>query len=236
MPATPSRRLGLHAPSGGDPADVPADVRRLRDQLDESVLTYAQGTLAARPASASGKEGRQYYATDKGTLFYDTGFGWVPYAWQPGDIRWTAAPGPFLGWAKCEARTVLDRELYEALFNAIRTTYGAGDGVRTFNVPDLSGRAAIGAGSGTGLTTRAPGSRGGAENHTLTLNEIPWHNHGINDGLLGFGPAPHDASVEAGAGGTQNFDFDYIYPAPAGGGATHNNMPPYVALHAWIKF
>jgi hypothetical protein len=76
MPETPSRRLSLHAPSSGDPADVPADIKRLRDQLDPITFGYAgRNTLALRPTF--GTEGRLFFATDIGTLYYDTGSAWV---------------------------------------------------------------------------------------------------------------------------------------------------------------
>ena len=46
-----------------------------------------------------------------------------------------------------------------------------------FKTPDLRGRTLIGAGTGIGLTTRAVGATGGAENHTLSIAEMPAHNH-----------------------------------------------------------
>src|SRR5690348_17327703 len=99
MAGTPSRRLGLHAPSGGDPAAIPADLLRLRDQLDELLLAYDQGVLSSRPAP--GTEGRVYFATNDGAFSYDTGTGWAPVAWLPGMLQWTAAnidPPP--GWLR----------------------------------------------------------------------------------------------------------------------------------------
>lgn len=51
-------------------------------------------------------------------------------------------------WLKCEAQAV-SRATYALLFAEIGTTYGAGDGATTFNVPDGKGRALIGAGAGS---------------------------------------------------------------------------------------
>ena len=47
------------------------------------------------------------------------------------------------GWALCFGQAVL-RSTYAALFTAIGTTYGAGDGSTTFNLPDMRGRVAVG--------------------------------------------------------------------------------------------
>ena len=82
----------------------------------------------------------------------------------------TTAP---TGWLICNGAAV-SREIYATLFAVIGTTYGAGDGSTTFNLPDLRGRAPIGAGQGTGLTDRALGTQDiGSETHTLTEAQLP---------------------------------------------------------------
>jgi len=63
-----------------------------------------------------------------------------------------------------------------ALFSILGTTYG-GDGRTTFSLPDTRGRALIGAGRGPGLQDYRLGQRGGAEVVTLSLLEMPSHNH-----------------------------------------------------------
>lgn len=71
-----------------------------------------------------------------------------------GDIKWaaySATPGGFL---PCDGSAV-SRTTYAALFTAIATAWGVGDGSTTFNVPDLRGRAAVGAGTGTVAETQA---------------------------------------------------------------------------------
>jgi len=86
------------------------------------------------------------------------------------------------GYLECDGRAV-GRSAYAALFAAIGTLWGAGNGSTTFNVPDLRGRCAIGAGTGDagGATAHALASRGGDERlhkhghgHTLKL---PNHVH-----------------------------------------------------------
>ena len=60
----------------------------------------------------------------------------------------------------CNGQAV-SRSTYSALFSAVSTTYGTGDGSSTFNLPDLQGRAPIGSGSGSGLSSRSVGATGG---------------------------------------------------------------------------
>lgn len=83
-----------------------------------------------------------------------------------GVIQMYAGATPPLGWLKCEGQAV-SRAEYPALFAAIGTTWGAGNGTTTFNLPDLRGRAPIGAGTGSGLTARTLGTQNvGAETHS----------------------------------------------------------------------
>ena len=76
----------------------------------------------------------------------------------------------------CDGSAV-GRTTYAALFNAIGTTWGAGDGSTTFNVPDLRGRTAIGEGQGSGLSNRTLGQTLGEETHQLIVSEMPSHSH-----------------------------------------------------------
>lgn len=77
------------------------------------------------------------------------------------------------GYLMCDGSAV-SRSTYAALFAAIGTTYGAGDGSTTFNIPDLTGRVVIGV-SGT----HALGTTGGEESHTLLEAELPVHHHEV---------------------------------------------------------
>ncbi len=63
-----------------------------------------------------------------------------------------------------------------ALFSLLGTTYG-GDGRTTFALPDLRGRSMVHVGQGPGLSNIRPGQRGGAEQTSLNVNNLPAHNH-----------------------------------------------------------
>jgi microcystin-dependent protein len=75
------------------------------------------------------------------------------------------------GYLLCDGSAV-SRDTYSALFTAIGTVYGAGDGATTFNLPDLSGRVVLGVSQ-----SHALGSTGGEAAHILTENELPAHSH-----------------------------------------------------------
>lgn len=100
---------------------------------------------------------------------------------QPGDIfpsgvilHYAGASAP-TNWLICDG-TAVSRATYAALFAAIGTTYGAGDGSTTFNLPDLRGKTAVGKHTSGTFTTL--GASGGEENHTLITSEMPSHSHG----------------------------------------------------------
>lgn len=103
------------------------------------------------------------------------------------DFAGTAAPAGFL---LCDGSAV-SRSTYAALFASIGTTWGAGDGLSTFNLPNMQRRTSIGSG-GTAISGPANtvGSVGGEEAHVLVTGELashthtisdPGHNHGVND-------------------------------------------------------
>jgi microcystin-dependent protein len=97
----------------------------------------------------------------------------------PGAIMSYAGSTAPTGWLLCDGSAV-SRTTYAALFTAISTTYGAGDGSTTFNLPDTRGRTVVGAGQGTGLSNRLVGAVGGEETHQLTIAELASHTHTQN--------------------------------------------------------
>ena len=83
-----------------------------------------------------------------------------------GSIEMYAGSNAPTDWLKCDGSAV-SRETFEALFRVIGTTYGAGDGTTTFNLPDMRNRMPIGAGSTYALN--AKGGSTGVPYHTHTL-------------------------------------------------------------------
>jgi len=149
-----------------------------------------------------------------------------------GDIKMAAYSATPSNWLPCDGAAV-SRTTYADLFSAIGTTWGAGDGSTTFNVPNLAGRAPIGVGQGdtaeggTTGTDRALAATGGAETHTLTTAELAQHLHAVQtraDLTTGGAATAWDADSAAGAEDTAN----------AGSGDAHNNMPPFAVVNFFI--
>lgn len=78
------------------------------------------------------------------------------------------------GWLLANGQAV-SRTTYSQLFTVCGTTFGAGDGSTTFNVPNLTDRMPTGSGS-----LYARGETGGAETRTLTTANLPSHTHSID--------------------------------------------------------
>lgn len=91
------------------------------------------------------------------------------------------------GWALCDGQLLSIAE-YSALFSILGTNYG-GDGRSTFGLPDLRGRTGVHAGQGPGLTPRTLGQKFGAEQTTLTVQQLPPHTHGISAKLPADSPS-----------------------------------------------
>lgn len=137
----------------------------------------------------------------------------------------SAAPD---GWLFCDGSAV-SRDTYADLFAVIGTTYGAGNGTTTFNLPDMRGRNVIGTGQGNGLANRELADIGGEETHVLSVNEMPAHNHTERyaaSGTSNVGFALYQTSDSATTDGVN---------LNRGGGAAHNNMSPFLALNIIIK-
>ena len=145
------------------------------------------------------------------------------------------------GYLMCDGNAV-SRTTYAALFAAIGTTYGAGDGSTTFNLPDLQGRFPLGAGAGNGLTARTVGQKDGEEGHTLTDAEMPAHSHAPSASGEYFVTAEESGAnntrVAYSSSGnrwvnglTSESHFHHRTSTDTvGSGAAHNNMPPYAVV------
>ena len=79
------------------------------------------------------------------------------------------------GFAFCNGQ-LMDISQNQNLYALIGTTYG-GDGQNTFGLPNLQGRIPLNQGQGAGLTNRVLGELSGTESVTLTINQMPQHNH-----------------------------------------------------------
>lgn len=143
--------------------------------------------------------------------------------WAPGGA---APPGWLLSSGQAISRTT-----YALLFLAIGTTYGAGDGATTFNLPDTRGVAIFGidptsiSPTNGKIINNVPllGSGGGSETVTLDITQIPSHTHTYNK--------PTYNAYSASSGGANLVTLDIgAQTGSSGGGLAHNNMPPYLLM------
>jgi len=153
-----------------------------------------------------------------------------------GEIKMFAGTFAPNGWAKCEGQ-ILSISQNSALFSLLGTTYG-GDGQTTFALPDLRGRAPIHSGQGPGLSGYSLGQQGGTESTTLTVNNLPAHNHTINGIVEDGNSASPTGNFPA---GTKLLDPEYsnsgtVTPMNAsmvgntGNSNPINNMQPYLTV------
>ena len=147
-----------------------------------------------------------------------------------GEIRMFAGNFAPAGWMFCEGQLLPISE-NETLFQLIGTTYG-GDGQSTFALPDLRGRIPIHQGNGFILA-----ETGGAEEITLTVNQIPAHSHpllaaavtgdqitpGGNLSASSFNVTPYINDVQSG-----NFNAGSV--SAVGGSQPHTNFQPYLCV------
>lgn len=94
-----------------------------------------------------------------------------------GEIRIFAFDYPPVYWADCNGQLVQISQ-NQALYALLGTRYG-GNGTTTFGLPDLQGRLPMHLGNGPGLTPRILAQKGGAEQVTITTNQMPAHTHAV---------------------------------------------------------
>ena len=158
-----------------------------------------------------------------------------------GEIRMFAGNFPPRGFKFCDGQ-LLQIQSYQALFSILGTMYG-GDGRTTFALLDLRGRVPIHAGTGPGLTPRYQGSRGGYEDTTLSVSNLPSHTHQAR----GSSETPDSVSPEGSVPATKirtnlyhsgyaDVNMGATAISNTGGNQPHNNMPPFLAIKFIIAY
>jgi microcystin-dependent protein len=149
-----------------------------------------------------------------------------------GEIRMFAGNFAPAGWMFCEGQLLPISE-NETLFQLIGTTYG-GDGQSTFALPDLRGRIPIHQGNGSILA-----ETGGAEEVTLTVQQIAAHSHALlGSGNNVGGPAPASQvpatipifGVRAYGADAPRTNLQPAAVGSVGGSQPHTNFQPYLCV------
>jgi microcystin-dependent protein len=157
-----------------------------------------------------------------------------------GEIRMFAGNFPPNGWMFCEGATLPISE-NEVLFQLIGTTYG-GDGEETFNLPNLASRVPIHMGTGPDGTTYQLGEQAGTEQETLTVQQIPNHNHAY---LVSTNPATAVNAQDSSPASSPSLNLYYegspdaainaAAAAPVGGSQPHENTQPFLCINFIIS-
>lgn len=152
-----------------------------------------------------------------------------------GEIRMFAGNFAPAGWMFCGGQLLPISE-NETLFQLIGTTYG-GDGQSTFALPDLRGRLNIHQGNGFVLA-----QTGGAEQITLTVNQIPAHSHVLTGSSANASDPNPGNNVPATSTLVQHYavesiagSFSPVSIGPTGGSQPHTNMQPYLCVNFIIS-
>ena len=172
-----------------------------------------------------------------------------------GDTKTSVISNDHMGWLKCDGRSVAVAD-FEFLFNVIGYSFGgSGD---NFNLPNAAGRVpgVVGTGTDTNASTYtiALGSTIGEYQHTLTIAEMPTHNHGVTDpghthSNSGTNNAVAGLAIKNGAATATATDSSpgeinlntlsslVIYPSTTGitinntgGSNPHNNIQPTIGM------
>jgi microcystin-dependent protein len=152
---------GVSVTSDSEPAGANCAAGGSRFTAANGIITYACNGIQGPPGTGGG-------STPIGAV--------VPYAGNVAPQGWLVADG-----------SEVSRTTYSALFQAIGTTYGPGDGTSTFNVPDLRGRVVVAVGSNGAVATlgqnegNAEGSRSPRHTHS-----VPAHSHGVGTLAVGL--------------------------------------------------
>jgi microcystin-dependent protein len=167
-----------------------------------------------------------------------------PYVGEIRAFGFSFAPS---GWAFCNGQPMSIAN-FQTLYAVIGTIYG-GDGVNTFNLPNLQGYVPMHWGTGPGGFNTAIGQVQGTPSVTVTVPQTPQHLHTITAQDVASGGEPEKTPVPNANAWLGPADPQFLYKATptittafapnaitsVGGGQPHQNMQPYLALNFCIS-
>lgn len=229
------------------PALVPGDYIQIYVTNYGSGYTYNYTCRASLTRLASGTPGPQGPPGVNGAPGAD-GVGTSP----SGSIMAFGSTTPPSGWLLCDG-TAVSRTTYAALFAVIGTTYGAGDGSTTFNLPNLKGRAIVGYNSADtdfdtlgetgGAKTSTPSAHAGSavgdhsgltNNHSGgSVSNESSHSHNVTGGT--GGPSSVSVADFGAAWNPANSDHYHNFNVTSGAGSSHGHTTTQPSAHGAIS-
>ena len=212
----------------GTEIDVELDNIAVAVNSKADLLNPALTGIPTAPTAAAGTANTQLATTGFATAIISPFTGAM--------LMWPTATAP-TGFLVCNGQAV-SRSTYFSLFAILASTFGAGDGATTFNLPDYRDRAPVGAG-----TLYVANAKGGSKDaiipshtHTATVTDNG-HSHSLGNQF-----ATGASGLEGGFGyaiqnGVTSTAFTGITVANASTGvsATNANLPPYIGIYFIIK-
>lgn len=241
-------------------ADIPKDAKTTVEKIEETIQTIDTATKKALDNKVDKEEGKglstnDYTNEDKAKLIPTGGTTGQVLAKKTdtdNDVEWVnqtgggSATGDTLpvasimpypkttapeNWLVCNGDAV-SRTDYSELFSAIGTIFGAGDGSTTFNLPNFKGKVPVGL-DADDTDFNKIGKKLGEKTHTLTVAEMPKHNH--TSPIDSFVNTDSQTNVVNGghiSNDSQGTNFATSY---AGSSKSHNNIQPSIVTNYIIK-
>lgn len=192
------------------------------------------------PVAEQGEIGDLYLRTsaissgESGLYIKRTNSSWVQLGATPIDpgipigtvITWIAPTNPNTNvWVECNGAAISRSGAYSSLFSVLGTTYGAGDGSTSFNLPDLRGMFLAGLPE-TGASLGVPA---GNTNNEVSLNssQVPGHTHDINHGHSGA-TAANGSHAHGSDGGSHVHAMNHAHPNTTISGGSHSHSANYL--------
>lgn len=205
------------------------------------LITHSKSNLMAikkgtyEEANSSGELGTIWYVTDAHTHMFrrQTGFsapdGPTLEDFPPnrvGTIEIFAGPEDKIpgGWIICDGRAV-SRTSYKVLFDLIGTSFGEGNGVDTFNIPDMT--------TDNRFVYDDDVTEIGENEVQLTVDQIPQHAHNIT--ATGATPNHQQPSGYGNSWTDARYANRDVETSSTGGDEAHENRPPFMKMYYIIK-